>query len=622
MKGVFAVSGALLGLMTTAASAQVTIVNGASFDSSAPIAPSGFATVFGQNLCAQTLEASVGNDGAYPMALGGCSVMVNGAAAMMEYVSAGQMNFVVPANLPFGNASVVVSNGKQSISGAMTIGPGPGVFSLDGMGMGNGAMLQSLLWQTGPFSAMTGGQPTPVSIFMTGLDLSVKPTVTVGGVPVDVSWYGNIPGVPGLEQINITLAGNMAGVGRVPMTVTSNGQTSNVTFMNILPTTSMMMGMPGWNSGMTVGENMPRASEMSSLAFDSANGTALVTDEAGDSVRVISLSSLTTVATIALPAGSQAHSIAINSAGTLAAVGLTEKASVALIDLTKNAVTGTIGTGYYVSSLAFSGTNLLATNSASGTVAVVDANSLQVTKTIAVGFGPSGVAVSGNTAIVANMQAGSISLINLTTYGVTNLSLPAGARPHGVAISATANKALITDPMWRRAFILSLDTQKLTQVDLSSYGAMGSGAVAANGNIGYLGNQMNASVSVVDLSAGSVIKVFSVDHGPRSLAFNSAANQILVLCQGTGTLDVVDAGSFAVTTRINATSGSVSETWNLSTITSIAPTSAKAGTSNRSHHQRSEPARRNGCGVPALRRHDGWRNDGWRRSHLRPGYEH
>lgn len=155
----------------------------------------------------------------------------------------------------------------------------------------------------------------------------MKPVVAVGGISVDVTFYGNAPGYPGLQQINMTLPANMAGVGRVPVMVTSNGQSSNVTFMSVLPTTAMMQGMPGWGSGMMVGENMRRGAEMSSIAMNPANNTALVTDESGDALRVISLSSNATVATIALPSGSEAGSVAVNSSGTLAAVALTEKGS-------------------------------------------------------------------------------------------------------------------------------------------------------------------------------------------------------------------------------------------------------------------------------------------------------
>ena len=445
--------------------------------------------------------------------------------------------------------------------------------------MGNGAMLQGITWQMGPFSTSTNGQPTPVSIFLTGMDLSVKPMVIVAGAPVEVTFFGGAPGYPGLQQINMTVPASMAGAGRVPVMVFSNGQTSNVTFMSILPTTAMMQGMPGWGSGMMVGENMIRGAEMSSIALNPANNTALVTDEGGDALRVISLSSKTTVATIALPSGSQAGFVIVNSSGTQAAVALTEKGSIALIDLAKNQVTSVIGTGYYASRLAFAGTNLLVTNGASGTVTVIDTSARQAVRTVNVGFGPSGIAAAGNVAVVANMQGGSISLINLTDYSVTNVSLPAGSRPNEVAISSATNTALITNPMGNNAFILTLNTRLVKTVDLAAWSGMGTGGVVTNGALAFVANQMAATVAVVDLNAGTVVRTFPVDPGPRSLAVNAAKNQILILCQGTGTVDLVDLTTYTVTDRINATSGSADGNWKLPAITVITPISGKIGSS-------------------------------------------
>ena len=126
---------------------QITVVNSASFDSIAPMAPGSFATVFGQNLCGQTATARLDSKGMYATTLGGCSVTINGTAAMMQYAGPGQMNFVVPQSIGAGNASVLIDNGSQVITGSMMIGPaGPGVFSQDGTGMGDGAMLLSTTW--------------------------------------------------------------------------------------------------------------------------------------------------------------------------------------------------------------------------------------------------------------------------------------------------------------------------------------------------------------------------------------------------------------------------------------------------------------------------------------------
>jgi hypothetical protein len=62
------------------------------------------------------------------------------------------------------------------------------------MGVGEGAILNAAMWQMGPFSITTNGKPTPVAVYATGLDLSTNPTVMIGGMPAEVTWFGNAPG--------------------------------------------------------------------------------------------------------------------------------------------------------------------------------------------------------------------------------------------------------------------------------------------------------------------------------------------------------------------------------------------------------------------------------------------
>jgi uncharacterized protein (TIGR03437 family) len=558
--------------------AQMTVVNAASFDSSQPIAPGSFVAALGQNLCSETMTGGLVAPGQLPSTLGGCSVTVAGVPAMMQYVSPSQVNFVMPAGVAPGQATVAVHSGSRIMTGtALTGSAGPGMFALNGMGMGEGAMLNGDLWRTPPFSTTTNGHATVVAIYVTGMDTSSKPIVTIGGVPANVVWYGDVSGYPGLQQINITLPDSMAGVGRVPVMVTSNGQPSNITFMHVLPTASMMQGMPGWMQGMTVADNMPRGHELSHMAFNASNGTVLVTDENDDVVRVISMTSKSTVATITLPSGSQAHAVAVNASGNLAAVGLSAIASVALIDLTQSKVTSVIGTGYYPSRMAFSGTNLLATNGASGTVSVIDSGSGTVTQTVNVGFGACGIAIAGNTAVVANMQAGSISMINLSDYSVSTVALPSGIRPHDVAISAQSNKAVITTPMSNAFLILDLAAKALTQVATNASNGMGPVGAVVEGNNIYLANQMTASITVADLASGSVLQTFSVDPGPIALAVDHADSQLLILAEGTGTVDAVDLTAHSVVARMNGGETERQGQFTMPVISSVTPASMSAG---------------------------------------------
>lgn len=558
--------------------AQMTVVNGASYIGAQPVAAGSFASMFGQGLCSQTMAGDWIAPGRLPTTLGGCSVTVNGSPAMLQYVSGEQINFIVPAGVGSGQATAIVSNGTGTMTGSFSSGAaGPGMFAINGTGMGEGAMLNATMFQMGPFSTTTGGKPTYVAIFATGLDPSTKPVVAIGGIPVQAMWYGDAPGYAGLQQINIALPAGMAGAGRAPAMVTSSGEASNVTFLHLLPTTAMMRGMPGWGQGMTMAENMPRGHELSAMAFNASNDTALVTDENDDVVRVLSMASGSASATITLPSGSQAHAVAVNAAGNLAAVGLSAKSSVAIVDLTQNKVTSVIGTGNYPSRLAFAGSNLLVTNGAAGTVSIIDSGSGTVTQTVNVGLGAGGIAVSGSMAVVANMQAGTVSIVNLADSSVSTVALPAGTRPHEVAISAQANKAVVTTPLSNGFFILDLGTKAFTQVSTSAWNGMGPGDVAVDGNSVYIANQMTASVTVADLASAAVVKTFPVDPGPVALAVNPAQNQLLVLAEGTGTLDVVDLASYAVVSRIDAGSTERQGQFTMPLISSITPGGAASG---------------------------------------------
>lgn len=564
-------------LTAVAAWGQITAVNGASFLPGKPVSAGAFATVFGENLCANTAVGQWIAPGELPTSLADCSVRVSGIPAMLSFVSPAQVNFIVPSETQTGTAEIVITSGANTTTGSVVVGrASPGVFSTNGLGMGEGAILHGTAWHRGPFSVTTDGQPTPVTIFLTGVDLSTKPVVTIGGVAVEPMFWGAAPGYAGLQQINVMLPATLAGVGRVPVVVTSGDQVSNVTYITLLPTTLMMNGMPNWVPGKAVKENSKRGREVSFMAMNAVNNTVLVTDEDDDSVRVISLETGTTLATIALPDGSEPRHIVVNDAGTLAAVSLSEKSAVALIDLAGGTtqVVSVLSSGVHPGHLAFAGANLLATYGGSSLVAVIDTTTRAVTRTVQVGFGPGGIAVAGNQAVVANMQAGSLSIIDLTTWAVTTVALPDGVRPQAVAIAGT--NAIVTSPMNNAFFLLDLGTRQVTRVEIEA-NAKGPGAVTVYNSLVFIANQTSSSVTAFNASTGAVVKTFAVDPGPRALAVNAARNQLLVLCEGTGTIAVVDLASYAVVNRLDAGETVKTDRWTLPAATSLTPASALVG---------------------------------------------
>lgn len=564
-------------VVASTAFAQIAMVNGASFQPGQGVAPGSIASIFGRNLCGVTRLADWVTAGQLPTTVGNCSVTINGVPAMLHFVSPGQINVIVPKGVAAGLVQVTVQNGTTVQTGTVTVSnAAPGIFVFSGMGIGSGAILHGTTFRPGPFSVTTDGEHTQVSLFVTGLDLTVKPKVTIGGVDAEVTFYGEAPGFVGLQQINAVIPAGAAGVGRVPVTVTSGDVTSNVAYIQILPTTAMMNGMPGWGPGMIVRENWARGHETAALAYNAAGNTVLVADEEDDSVRVISLDTGKTVKTIALPDKSDANAIAVNAGGTLAAVALSDKGAVALLDLAGAAEPVVIATGNYPADVLFTADRLLVTNAASGTLSIIDPVAKTVVGTVNTGFGASGLAATADRAIVANMQAGSVSIVNLTAATAETVQLPAGTRPLDVAVSTALNKTVITTPMSNSFVLLDIATRQFTTVNTGAQG-MGPGAVAIFGNLAYIANQMSASVTVVDLSGPTVLRTFPVDPGPRWMALNAAGTQLYVLAEGTGTLDVVDTATGKILTRINATEGNRPGPWTLPVLTSVTPNTAAVG---------------------------------------------
>ena len=119
-------------------------MNSASY-SSTSFAPNSFATIYGDSLATgQFMAPSV----PLPTSLGGTTVTVtdsagNQLAAGLNYVSPGQINFLIPSNTALGQAKVTVTTPSGvSISTTILItNTAPGLFSANANGQGVAAAL-------------------------------------------------------------------------------------------------------------------------------------------------------------------------------------------------------------------------------------------------------------------------------------------------------------------------------------------------------------------------------------------------------------------------------------------------------------------------------------------------
>ncbi len=225
-------------------------VNAASY--TAPVAPGSIASVFANFL----LSASAGaTQSPLPTSISGLSLQINaGTSAPLFFVSSGQVNFQVPWELS-GQAQTILAatlNGAGSAAEAVSLAPfAPGIFAVNGEGFGQGAILDTSYRLVDSTNPATAGS-TYISIYCTGLGAVTNqpatgspalgdplswtttiPTVTIGGAPASVTYYGLAPGYAGLYQVNAQVPAGSAKGSAVPVTISIGGAGSNAVTMAV-----------------------------------------------------------------------------------------------------------------------------------------------------------------------------------------------------------------------------------------------------------------------------------------------------------------------------------------------------------------------------------------------------
>ena len=237
---------------TSGGSGQNTITSVSAGSWLPAVAPNSIAAGFGTGFAATTSAAA---SLPLPATLGGVTLTITDSAgttatAPLFMVSAGQINYLVPATLATGAATVKVSTGSSSYTGTLQIANiAPAIFTADSSGSGPPAaqVVRSSggvnSFDPAPFTLGTNGAPaTPAPIklspandrlylmlYGTGIQRHTAPvTATVGGVSVPVTYAGAQGTLAGLDQINIgPLPSSLAGQSSVNLVITVDGTMTN-----------------------------------------------------------------------------------------------------------------------------------------------------------------------------------------------------------------------------------------------------------------------------------------------------------------------------------------------------------------------------------------------------------
>ncbi|MEO8096779.1 MAG: FG-GAP-like repeat-containing protein [Acidobacteriota bacterium] len=248
----------LLNTAVTSSSNPITTINAASLLAGS-LAPDSFVTAKGSGLASGSAAAGlVASTIPYPPVLGGTTAKVKDSAgversAPLYYVSATQVNYVLPVGTGNGLATVTITAADGTVSsGQITVASvGPGLFMFGGTNIAaaNVIRVRDGVTTGENVYAISGGNLVAAPIDLgpatdtvalvlygtgirgrTALD---KVSLTIGGAGIPVAYAGAQSQYPALDQINIILARSLVGKGDVAIVVTVDGQTANVAHVSI-----------------------------------------------------------------------------------------------------------------------------------------------------------------------------------------------------------------------------------------------------------------------------------------------------------------------------------------------------------------------------------------------------
>jgi uncharacterized protein (TIGR03437 family) len=220
------------------------VVSAISFVSNQPLAPGAYAAIFGANL-SQSLAGS--NQFPLNTELANTSVFLNGEQLPLLFASSGQVNAVVPYDVPVNSSqqllvqqgtaisipqSVVIAAAQPAIVTQNGTGSGPalyGAYNSSGVGLaanspvGAGYLVVFYCSGLGAVNpSVAAGAQTPLS----PLSKTVNPvTVTIGGTAVQAEFAGLAPGFAQLYQVNAVVPKGLPS-GTATVTLSVAGQTS------------------------------------------------------------------------------------------------------------------------------------------------------------------------------------------------------------------------------------------------------------------------------------------------------------------------------------------------------------------------------------------------------------
>jgi len=216
------------------------VVSASAFGEFTSVSPGSWIEIYGASLAvdARGWTQSDFNGNNAPTFLDGTSVTFAGQQAFISYISPGQVNALVPSNVPTGTQQLIVTNpaGASSAVSVTVNAVEPGLLAPPSFNIGGVQYVTALVYPDGAFAlptgAMSGARPAvpgdvltlygvgfgPVTpsipageLVQESNSLALNFQVSIGGQPATVLYAGLAPGFTGLYQVNIEVPSVTAG---------------------------------------------------------------------------------------------------------------------------------------------------------------------------------------------------------------------------------------------------------------------------------------------------------------------------------------------------------------------------------------------------------------------------
>jgi len=273
-------------------------------------------------------------------------------------------------------------------------------------------------------------------------------------------------------------------------------------------------------------------------AISSSLQRLYVVNEVSNSVSVIDLTNLNTVATV--PTGTRPHDVNVDPEGRYfyVTVLFTKESDdlVQVFDASSDTLLTSVVTGHQPVHVVpdHAGDRLYVSNEAASTLSVISVPEFKVVETVKLkGRGPHGLVITpdGRFVLTPNSRSGDVSMVDLARHQVDRIELPSGAKPMAMGITADGKFAYVADVGLNQVHRIDV-AQKTVIASLPVGKRPMQATVHPTRPFLYIPCMESAAVYKVDLDNWRVEKVIPVGPGPRGLAYRADGKYAYVTVSG------------------------------------------------------------------------------------------